>query len=47
MASDNGHYDIVKLLLERGAQQNLLNSKGFTSLDLVDGQEMNSIYANN
>ena len=45
LATFLGAHDVVKLLISRGALTSLTNSKGFTSLDVVDDPEMNQIYS--
>ncbi len=40
LASDNGHSDVAKLLLDNGAQVNLTDIDGFSALDLAYKPEM-------
>ena len=40
-----GDQQVTKLLLQRGANAHLMNGKGFTSLDVSDDPEMNSLYS--
>jgi ankyrin repeat protein len=39
-ASENGHYDAVKVLLENGANPNILDSRHYTSLDVAKSKEI-------
>ena len=44
LATFLGAREIVKLLIDRGANPSIKNSKGFTPLDVVDDPEMNKLY---
>ena len=39
-----GARDVVKLLLERGANRSIKNVKGFVPLDIVDDGEMRQLF---
>jgi len=40
-----GERDVVKLLVERGADKSIKNSKGFSPVDVVDDKEMTELLA--
>ncbi|ORX79269.1 ankyrin [Anaeromyces robustus] len=40
-----GERDVVKLLLERGADKSIKNNKGFSPIDVVDDKEMSELLA--
>ncbi|KAJ3116191.1 hypothetical protein HDU96_010217 [Phlyctochytrium bullatum] len=44
LATFLGAYDLVKALLERGANRTLKNSKGFAPVDVLDDGEMRALY---
>ncbi|KAI8819631.1 uncharacterized protein EV422DRAFT_99990 [Fimicolochytrium jonesii] len=45
LATFLGARDIVKSLLERGANRKLTNAKGFAPIDVVDDAEMRALFA--
>ncbi|KAI9197281.1 uncharacterized protein BJ171DRAFT_520438 [Polychytrium aggregatum] len=47
LATFLGARELVKLLLERGADRSIKNSKGFAPVDLVDDPEIKRIYESN
>ncbi|KAJ3145092.1 hypothetical protein HK101_002545 [Irineochytrium annulatum] len=44
LATFLGARDLVRLLLERGANRTIKNAKGFAPVDLLDDPEMRKIY---
>lgn len=44
LAAFLGARDLVKIMLERGANPNAKNVKGFSPVDLVDDSEMSSLF---
>ncbi|KAJ3059193.1 hypothetical protein HK102_010103, partial [Quaeritorhiza haematococci] len=44
LATFLGARDLVKLLLERGANRTIRNAKGFAPVDVVDDMEMRKLY---
>ncbi len=47
LATFLGVKDVVQILIERGADRTVANSKGFTPLDVVDDPEMRQLFSIN